>query len=77
MNSAKLGHFLLPSLNSSGKQQLEDQLKPANLELAKLSETLKQTEAAATSTHAQLESTQLELETVNQEMQFIERDLHR
>jgi two-component system CheB/CheR fusion protein len=67
----------LTFIDITGKQQLEDQLKSANLELAKLSETLKQTEAAATSTHAQLESTQLELETVNQEMQFIERDLHR
>ncbi len=58
-----------------GNQQLEEELKRANLELAKLSETLKGTEAALDSTHAQLESTQQELETVKQEMQFIEQDM--
>lgn len=65
----------LTFIELTSNQQLEEKLINANSELAKLSQTLNETEAALDSTHAQLESTQQELEVVKQEIQFIEQDM--
>ena len=56
-------------------KQLEKRLEQANLDLARVSQTLEETKATLVTTQAELESTQQELETVHQEMQFI-NNLH-
>lgn len=61
----------------TGNKQLDRKLERANLDLAKVSETLEETKAALDTTRAQLESTQQELETVHQEMQFIDPSVYR
>jgi two-component system, chemotaxis family, CheB/CheR fusion protein len=72
------GHLLAMNLtftDVTGNKQLEKKLEHANLDLAKVSNTLEQTKATLDITHAELESTQQELETVHQEMQFL-KNLH-
>lgn len=65
----------LTFIDVSERQQLAEKLEYTSLELNKVSDTLEETKAAATSTHVELECTQQELESGKQEMQFIERDM--
>ena len=55
-------------------QQLKKKLEHENLELARVSKTLEETQAALDTTQAELSSTQQELDTVYQEMQFIDQN---
>lgn len=71
------GHLVgmnLTFTDVTDNKQLEKRLEQAHLELARVSQTLKQTQVTLYNTSAELESTQQELETVHQEMQFIEQN---